>query len=327
MTHFRNSIAALAAGFFLLFSTQPSMATHDEAVYYTDWDPLDVTMIIHCCPGNVFWEPVMHAAREAGKLFNVHVDFQNADGDPLKNSQLIQAAIANNVDGIVPMISVEDALTEAIQEARDAGIVVVASNIDDPKGAKGTARQAYVGQNFVTAGYFIGQRMVKEHGLKEGDHVLTPAGVPEYIVAVERYAGVKKALDEAGVTSELLACTTVNEECMNIQAEYLLGHPETTAIIGLGNTPTSVASLAAEEAGVDLPIGGFDVSPDIMKQINDGTITATMDQLPFWQGYLPVMFIAYNVRFGLAPVESDTGMGMVDGDNAQRATDFAGTYR
>ena len=78
---------------------------------------------------------------------------------------------------------------------------------------------------------------------------------------------------------------------------------------------------------MDLPIGGFEVSPDIMRQINDGTITATMDQLPFWQGFLPVMFIAYNVRFGLAPVESDTGMGMVDGANAKRATDFAGTYR
>ena len=92
--------------------------------------------------------------------------------------------------------------------------------------------------------------------------------------------------------------------------------------------PTSVLPQAAEEAGLDgLPNGGFDVNPRIMENINAGLTTATMDQQPFWQGFLPVMFIAYQVRYNLAPGGVDTGNGVVDASNAQAATDFAGTYR
>ena len=185
-----------------------------------------------------------------------------------------------------------------------------------------------MGQNFITSGYRIGKRMIKEHGLKAGDHVVTPVEQPELIYAVQRHEGVKKALDEAGVASEALTCGIVDEECMNIIAEYLLGHPETDAIIGLGGVPTSTAPQAAEEAGMEgLPNGGFDVNSLIMENINAGRTTATMDQQPFWQGFLPIMYIAYNVRFGLAPIESDTGTGMIDGATAKFATDFAETYR
>ena len=117
-------------------------------------------------------------------------------------------------------------------------------------------------------------------------------------------------------------------ENLNIVAEYLLANPDTDCAIGLGNVPTSVLPQAAEEAGLDgLPNGGFDVNPRIMENINAGLTTATMDQQPFWQGFLPVMFIAYQVRYNLAPGSVDTGNGVVDASNAQAATDHAGTYR
>ena len=76
-----------------------------------------------------------------------------------------------------------------------------------------------------------------------------------------------------------------------------------------------------------LPNGGFDINPRVMDNINSGLTTATMDQQAFWQGFLPVMFIAYNVRYGLMPGDVDTGMGIVDKTNAAIATEWAGTYR
>ena len=319
----RISLAALAAGALMTFAAQSTAAPADE-------ETLDVTFIIHCCLGNVFWEPMIHGANEAGALFNVNVDIQNADGDPERNLNLIETAIANKVDGIVPMISVEDALTDAIQKARDAGIAVIASNIDDPDGTgpDGTARQAYVGQDFIESGYLIGQRMVNEHGLKAGDFCVTPTEFPDLVYSHGRYAGVKKALDEAGVGSEVLGTGGVVDENQNIVAEYLLANPDTDCAIGLGNVPTSVLPQAAEEAGMEgLPNGGFDVNPRIMENINAGLTTGTMDQQAFWQGFLPVMYIAYNIRYGLAPVESDTGKALVDLGNATLAAAHAGKYR
>jgi simple sugar transport system substrate-binding protein len=314
----RNKLFVALAGAILgLTVAQPGQAKLDD-------DNVDVTLIVHCCPGNVFFEPVMFGAREAAELFNVNLDIQNAEGDPQRQINIIETAIANRQDGVVPMISVEDAMIEVIAKARDAGIAVVSSNIDDPD----TARQAFVGQDFVASGYIIGSRMIADHGLVEGDHCVAPVEFPDLIYAGERYEGVKKALDAAGITSEMIGTGGQVAENLNIVAEYLLANPDTDCAIGLGNVPTSVLPQAAEEAGLDdLPNGGFDVNPRIMENINAGLTTATMDQQPFWQGFLPVMFIAYNVRYNLAPGGVDTGNGVVDASNAQAATDFAGTYR
>ena len=314
----RNKLFVALAGAILgLTVAQPGQAKLDD-------DNVDVTLIVHCCPGNVFFEPVMFGAREAAELFNVNLDIQNAEGDPQRQINIIETAIANRQDGVVPMISVEDAMIEVIAKARDAGIAVVSSNIDDPD----TARQAFVGQDFVASGYIIGSRMIADHGLEEGDHCVAPVEFPDLIYAGERYEGVKKALDAAGITSEMIGTGGQVAENLNIVAEYLLANPDTDCAIGLGNVPTSVLPQAAEEAGLDdLPNGGFDVNPRIMENINAGLTTATMDQQPFWQGFLPVMFIAYNVRYNLAPGGVDTGNGVVDASNAQAATDFAGTYR
>lgn len=310
-------LAALAAVTLGVFVAQPGQAKLDD-------DNVDVTLIVHCCPGNVFFEPVMFGAREAAELFNVNLDIQNAEGDPQRQINIIETAIANRQDGVVPMISVEDAMIEVIAKARDAGMAVISSNIDDPD----TARQAFVGQDFIASGYIIGSRMIAEHGLKEGDHCVAPVEFPDLIYAGERYQGVKNALDPAGITSEMIGTGDQVAENLNIVAEYLLANPDTDCAIGLGNIPTSVLPQAAEEAGLDgLPNGGFDVNPRIMENINAGLTTATMDQQPFWQGFLPVMFIAYQVRYNLAPGGVDTGNGVVDASNAQAATDFAGTYR
>ena len=123
-------LAALPAAILGLSIALPAQAKLDN-------DEVDVTLIVHCCPGNVFFEPVMFGAREAAEKFNVNLDIQNAEGDPQRQINIIETAIANRQDGVVPMISVEDAMIEVIAKAREAGMAVVSSNIDDAD----TARQ------------------------------------------------------------------------------------------------------------------------------------------------------------------------------------------
>ena len=285
---------------------------------------LKANFIIHAACGNVFYEPIIFGANLAGEIFNVDVTMQCAEGDLEAHVDLIETGIASGVDGIIDQISVPDTMTDAIQKARDAGITVIAASIDD----KGTARQAFFGQDFVESGYIIGKRMVEEHGLGEGDFCVAPVEFAELSYAIDRYAGVKMALDEAGVGSEMIGVGAVVEENQNLIAEYLVGNPDTDCIVGLGNVPTSVAPQAAEDAGMDgLPNGGFDVNPRIMENINAGLTTASMDQQPFLQGFLPVMFVAVNQRYGIQPSDLNTGVGIVDSSNADVATAYAGTYR
>jgi len=293
-----------------------------------DLPPVKVTFIQHCCSGATFFQPMQFGAEEAARLFQVDLTYVNADGDAARAANLIETAIADKQDAVLPTITVPDALDAAVQKARDAGLVVIVQNIDDPEHGKGNAREVFVGQDFIVSGHMIGERMINEHGLKQGDHCLLPVEFPELTYAIERAQGVQSALEPAGITSEVIGTGTVDAEALNIISQALLANPDITCIIGLGTTPTTVAPNAADEAGrPGIPNGGFDTNPKIMENIMAGKTTATMDQQPFWQGFLPVMFAAYEVRYGLHPADFNTGNNLIDKSNGELALKYGGTYR
>ncbi|MFL5887013.1 MAG: LacI family transcriptional regulator, partial [Thermoleophilaceae bacterium] len=45
----------------------------------------------------------------------------------------------------------------------------------------------------------------------------------------------------------------------------------------------------------------FDLSPDVINAVRRGQIEFAVDQQPFLQGYLPVLFLAQYARYGLLP--------------------------
>lgn len=293
-----------------------------------DLEEVKVTFIQHCCPGATFFQPMQFGAEEAARLFDVDLTYVNAEGDAARHTNLIETAIAEGQHAVAPTITVPDALDEAVQKAVDAGLVVIAQNIDDPDGAAGNARQSFIGQDFIASGNIIGTRMIEEHGLGDGDHCLLPVEFPELTYAIERAQGVQSALEPAGITSEIVGTGTTESEALTIIAQSLIANPNITCIVGLGTTPTTVAPDSANEVGRSgIPNGGFDTNPKIMDNIMNGVTTATMDQQPFWQGFLPVMFAAYAVRYGLTPPDIDTGNNLIDAANGQKALDHGGTYR
>lgn len=321
MKQLRSTALAIGACAALAIGAQPAAAKMGD-------DKIDVTLIIHCCIGNAFWEPVIKGAKEAGEKFGVNVDIQNADSDPAKQVNMIEQAVANKQNGIVVMIAQADAMGPALIKARAAGVRVVASNVDHPMGDKSGTREAYMGQDFVAAGYLIGNTIVKQFGLKGPGKCLLPAENPEQNHLAKRGEGVIKALKEAGLEGDILKSGDKVEEGQNIIGQYLTANPKTVCVIGLGNTPTSVIPQALKDAGLpNLPNGGFDVNPRIMENINAGLTTASVDQQQFWQGFLPVMFLAYELKYGLAPANFDTSAGLITKDNAAMATKWAGQYR
>jgi len=237
-------------------------------------DAVRVTMIIYSAPGDPFWNPVIHGAQEAAKDRGVSLDIQYGDQDPVKQNNLIQTAIANKVDGLAVVNWTPDAFTASIAAARKAGIGVVVFDTDDPR-PNATASQGYVGQNFFTAGQNIARYMVAAAGLKKGDHVVCPVEDPDAFYGVERYRGIKSVLDEAGIASEKIDATPTMATALTRVAEYLVGHQDTKAVIGLGSVVTEVAPQAVADARLKVAVGGFDLSPQIIDDIIVGKTLAT----------------------------------------------------
>lgn len=321
---FKKMVAALAVTTALVTSSVALGADKDH-----DWSKINILMLHWSQASNPFFEAVNNGGKDAAAQQGVNLDIQYGEEDPVTETTILETAIANKVSAIVVGIADDNAYDDVLCKAAKAGIVVLTINIDDSKHAEGgTCRQAFMGQDFIDAGYNLGKRMIAEAGLKKGDLVFTPVEAPEATYAVERHAGVQKALDEIGATSEILGTGNDHGQALDKMTQYLLGHPDVKAIISLGQTPNSQAVQAAKDAGAKVAIGGFDISETILKDIEDGNMIAAVDQQPYSQGFFGVTQAALAVKYGLFPSDMNTGgAGLVDKTNYKAAVEWAGVVR
>jgi simple sugar transport system substrate-binding protein len=68
---------------------------------------------------------------------------------------------------------------------------------------------------------------------------------------------------------------------------------------------------------------GFDTSPAVMDAFEKGYAQITSDQQPFLQGYLPILSLCLQKKYGMAPITFDTGAGFVDSNNYKNVMDLA----
>jgi simple sugar transport system substrate-binding protein len=187
---------------------------------------------------------------------------------------------------------------------------------------------AFIGQDFVATGYLIGKRMIADHAIGKGDLVFTPVDSPDAVYAQLRQKGVDMAMKEVGATTEILGTGFNDSDILNAQTQYLIGHPNVKAIIGIGLPQVEAAMRATETLGRKIPIGGFDLSQTIVEGIKSGAVTATVDQQPYSQGFYSVAQLIHYIRYGLYPSDMKTGGdGLVDKTNYQKAEANLGTRR
>jgi fructose transport system substrate-binding protein len=117
-------------------------------------DPLAVTLITKTST-NPFFIAMQQGAEAAGKENNVKITTAagKEDGDEATQIQAIEAAIARGDDGIL-ITPATDGVNPAIQQARDAGLYVIA--LDTPPNPPDTVDITFATDNF-KAGELIGK--------------------------------------------------------------------------------------------------------------------------------------------------------------------------
>src|SRR5436309_13278009 len=124
---------------------------------------LSFAVVSHGAAGDSFWTVVKNGAEQAGKDLGVKVSYQASGGDAAVQSQLIDAAVNQKVDGLVVSMANPDALKASIQHAISAGIPVITINSGQAKSAEFGALM-HIGQDEVVAGKGAGEKL-KEAGL------------------------------------------------------------------------------------------------------------------------------------------------------------------
>lgn len=276
-------------------------------------------LVVHSVPGDAFWDVVKTGAEAAGARYGATVTYQG-DPDVQKQSQLIETAIAADVDGIIVSMANPEGLAGAITDAVAAEIPVITIN-SGAEQSQALGAMTHVGQSEYLAGQGAGTQLT-EAGAKKVICVIHEAGNAGL---EDRCRGAADTLD--GSLTNLQVDIANVADAQSTITSALLADPSIDGVLTLNSAVGVAAAQAVAEAGSDARIGTFDVSADVTDLITDGSILFAVDQQPYLQGYLPVDFFELfysngNVVGGSQPVYS--GPGFVTKENAEQVATFAG---
>ncbi len=291
-------------------------------------DDLHFVIVSHGQAADPFWSVVQQGSAQAAEDMGVTVDYQAPTTfDMVAMSQLIDAAVATEPDGLVVSIPDGEALTPAIQGALDAGIPVISIN-SGYETSQQLGLMTHVGQTEYDAGLGGGQRMAEE-GVTNAICLIHEAGNAGL---EERCAGFEEGITAAGGTVEQLVVDLNNptEAQQRIDAA-LTENPDINGIMALGPAGATPAIMAVQDASLTdtVKIATFDLSPEVLTGIQDGTVLFAIDQQQYMQGYLPIVFLTLYQRNGNTVAQDIvmTGPGFVDASNVDQVVDLteAGT--
>jgi simple sugar transport system substrate-binding protein len=286
--------------------------TGGEEVDQTQSGDLTFHMITHSDDGP-FWSVLKRGAEAAASDVGVELVWQGSNNAPDVQASDIEAAIAAGSDGIAASLPSPDQLIPVLQDAVAAGIPVytINSGVNDYQDIGATT---HVGQTEFIAGQGAGQRFNDAGATK----ILCGIQEQDNVALSERCEGVADTFEGEVVASfmDLDADQTAQEAAINAA---LSADTDIDAFQGVGPVITLSGLRAAEALGRDLVIGGFDVTPDLLAAIQDGSILFTVDQQQYLQGYLPIVLLYLevtnqNTAGGGLPIL--TGPGFIDQSNA-----------
>ena len=304
---------------------EPTEETVQEAPATQDGARSDIRIVVvsHGQASDPFWSVVKNGVDQAATDMGVTVEYQAPQTfDMVAMSQLIDAAIASEPDGLIVSIPDPSALEDSIRDAIATGIPVISMNSGSDV-AKDFGILAHVGQTEYEAGFGGGERMVAAG-------VTTALCINQEIgnVALDlRCEGFADAMVAAGGTSEVIAVELADpiDAQQRVSAAIVANNPD--GIMTLGPTGAAPALAALEEDGLigEVQLSTFDLSPDVLEAIRDGDMLFAIDQQQYLQGYLPVVLLTL-LKTNLNTIANDvlmTGPGFVTQDTAAQVIELS----
>ncbi len=284
-------------------------------------------LISHAPDSDSWWNTIKNAIALASEEMKVTVDYRNPPtGDLADMARIVEQATAASPDGIIVSIADFNVLSGPIKAAVDQGIPVITINSGTQAQSRELGALMHVGQPEYDAGKGAGERAKAAGATKfvcVNHYITNPA-------SVERCQGFADALG-VPLGSSMIYSGLAPSVVQNMVAAYLSANPDTDAILTLGPNSAEPTIRAVTDAGLegdDVVFATFDLSAGIAQAIKDGVIDFAVDQQPFLQGYLPVVFLTNYARYGVIPANDvNSGPGFITADNLSQVEALAGKYR
>jgi simple sugar transport system substrate-binding protein len=235
-------------------------------------------------------------------------------GNVPEMSAAMKTAVDNGADGIAIALTDNSAFVDLTKQALNKGIPVIAYNAN----AANNYPLTYVGQDLFLSGFQMGQRIAKD---VTSGKILVGISQPGGNNVQPRLDGITEALKQAapGVTVQSVNTGAQQAGELDAMTAAFTGAPDAKGIYAVDAGSTEACAKLIADRGLSGKIhgGGFDLLAGSITGVDSGALDFTIDQSPYLQGFLTVVYL-YLYRLSgtlVAPPVTDTGLTFVTKQN------------
>lgn len=252
--------------------------------------PMRIAMITHGDDGG-FWSIVRRGAEEAAAtLPEVTLDYQGSKGDAKLQSEMIDAAITQGSDALAVSAADAGAIGGALDRAEAAGIPIITLNSGSELLEERDGVITHVGQTEQDAGVAAGKKLA-ELGART---VLCIIHEENNVGLQQRCDGAGEGLGAGGELAKVQVTGGADPASTAREIGAAMESKSPDAVLTLD--PDIATAALKEVSSRDKLLATFDLSPDVLQAVAAGEIAFAVDQQPYLQGYLPVIFLELAVR-------------------------------
>ncbi|MBK0034045.1 substrate-binding domain-containing protein [Erwinia sp. S43] len=233
----------------------------------------------------LFFNQMNKGAQEAAKASGKDVVIFNSNDNPVAQNDAIENYIQQGVKGIMVAAIDVNGIMPAVKEAAKANIPVIAIDAVLPAGPQA----AQVGVDNIEGGKIIGKYFVdyvqKEMG---GQARVGIVGALNSAIQNQRQKGFEETLktNPKITIANVVDGQNVQDKAMTAAENLITGNPDLTAIYATGEPALLGAIAAVENQGrqKDIKVFGWDLTAKAITGIDDGYVTAVLQQDPKQMG-------------------------------------------
>jgi ribose transport system substrate-binding protein len=266
-----------------------------------------------------YWGIIKAGAEKGFKDFGIDGRVISARDDTTEEQkEMIKNILKEKPDVLIlAPINMPNIIPE-LEKFVESGIPVLFIHADDPWKNK----TAYIGTNNLELGKKAGILMASQ--LQPGDKVAFLGGNQPTFDG-ERAKGAKASLEAVGIKiaaqKEGLSINT--PEVVEKRMETILQeHPDLKGVVATNDFIALSALKVVQEKGLDIPVTGGDGIIEMLKLIEEGTVSSAVAQNPYDMGYLSVETALKVTKGKKVGKTIDSGVDVITKSNARQRIEF-----
>lgn len=274
-------------------------------------EPVKTVYLITMDKMDQHWVAVDKGAKTMAKALGLKYKWDAPDvKDNAKQIEAVNNAVADNADLILLAANDPNAISSAVKNAKDKGVLII--YVDSPANESAIAT---LSTNNTQAGALAGETLIAElaaKGVTSGKIGIIGVNTATNST-MSRENGFKSVIEAAGfniLTTEYKDGDAAASQ--EAATGFITGNGDLVGLYGTNEGSTVGVGNAIKASGKDIIGIGFDKSSAIQGLLDDGSLKAAMAQNPFTMGYLGVAQ-AYAALNGAStgPAVIDTGVAVL----------------